>query len=121
MLPTFVERLLEKTSHLDTLFVKLERPKQQLVSLMGEQNQEIRGLREDIATSKRPEADADIEQMVDDASNTETIDDIFFVGGTHETTSEVSVANIKETTAQLLRNAKNVNPAITVSSELLSK
>ena len=39
MLPTFVERLLEKTSHLESLFVKLVRPNQQLVSLMGEQNQ----------------------------------------------------------------------------------
>ena len=38
---------------------------------------------------------ADIEQMIDDAANTETIDEIFIVGGTHETTSEVSVANIK--------------------------
>ena len=44
MLPTFVERLLEKTSHLESLFVKLDRSNQQLVSLMGEQNQEIRGL-----------------------------------------------------------------------------
>ena len=59
MLPTFVERLLEKTSHLESLFVKLERSNQQLVSLMGEQNQEIRGLRGDIATSKPPEGDAD--------------------------------------------------------------
>ena len=59
MLPTFEERLLEKTSHLESLFVKLERSNQQLVSLMCEQNQEIRGLREDIAKSKRPEGDAD--------------------------------------------------------------
>ena len=53
LLPTFVERLLDKTSHLEALFVKLERSNQQLVSLMGEQNQEIRCLRGDIATSKR--------------------------------------------------------------------
>ena len=59
ILPTFVERLLEKTSHLESLFVKLERSYQQLVSLMGAQNQEIRDLREDIATSKRPEGDSD--------------------------------------------------------------
>ena len=59
MLPTFVELLLEKTSHIESLFVKLERSNQQLVSLMGEQNQEIRGLPEDVATSKRPEGDAD--------------------------------------------------------------
>ena len=59
MLPTFVERLLEKTSDLESLFVKLERSNQQLVSLMGEQNQQIRGLREDIAKSMRPEGDAD--------------------------------------------------------------
>ena len=64
---------------------------------------------------------ADIEQMIDDASNTETIDEIFFVDGTHETTSEVSVANIKENIAQLLRNAKTVKATITVSRELLSK
>ena len=43
--------------------------------------------------------------MIDDAANTETIDEIFIVGGTHETTSDVSVANIKENTAQLLRKA----------------
>ena len=55
MLPTFVESLLEKTSHLESLFVKLERSNQELVSLTGEQNQEIRGLRGDIAT----EGDAD--------------------------------------------------------------
>ena len=53
MLPTFVERLLEKTSMLESLVVKLERSNQQLLSLMGEQSQEIRRLREDIATSKR--------------------------------------------------------------------
>ena len=39
---------------------------------------------------------ADIEQMVDDAAKTETIDTIFIVGDTHETTSDVSVANIKQ-------------------------
>ena len=161
MLPTFVERLLEKTSHLESLFVKLERSNQQLVSLMGEQNQQIRGLREDIAKSVRPEGDADandgsllavtllvgnsllrdvrvqwqshqdskeirrqsrhIEQMIDDAANTETIDDIFIDRGTHATTSEVSAANIKENIAQLLRNAKPVKPTITVSSVLPSK
>ena len=64
---------------------------------------------------------ADIEQMIDDAANTETIDEIFIDRGTHETTSEVSVANIKENIAQLLRNAKTVKPTITVSSVLPSK
>ena len=64
---------------------------------------------------------ADIEQMIDDAANTETIDEIFIDRGTHETTSEVSVANTKETIAQLLRNAKTVKPTITVSSVLPSK
>jgi len=59
--------------------------------------------------------------MIDDAANTETIDEIFIVGGTHETTSEVSVANIKQNIAQLLRNAKTVKPTITVSSVLPSK
>ena len=59
MLPTLVERLLEKTSLLESLVVTLERSNQQFVSLMGEQNQEIRGLREDIATSKCPDGDAD--------------------------------------------------------------
>ena len=165
MLPTLVERLLEKTSLLESLVVTLERSNQQLVSLMGEQSQEIRGLREDIATSKRPDgyADAndgrpqavtllvgnsllrdvhvdktssgnpikirrksgatlaDIEQMIDDAANTETIDEIFIVAGTHETTSDVSAANIKENIAQLLRKAKTVTPTITVSSVLPSK
>ena len=64
---------------------------------------------------------ADIEQMIDDAANTETIDEIVIDRGTHETTSEVSVANIKENIAQLLRNAKTVKPTITVSSVLPSK
>ena len=105
---------------------------------MGEQSQEIPGLRRDIATSNLPDAYAndgkpqavtllvgdsvlrdvrvdktpngilikirrksgatlaDIEQMVDDAAKTKTIDAIFIVGGTHETTSDVSVANIKQ-------------------------
>ena len=165
MLPTLVERLLEKTSLLKSLVVTLERSNQQLVSLMGEQSQEIRGLREDIATGKRPDgyADAndgrpqavtllvgnsllrdvhvdkmssgnpikirrksgatlaDIEQMIDDAANTETIDEIFIVGGTHETTSDVSAEHIKENIAQLLRKAKTVTPTITVSSVLPSK
>ena len=58
MLPTLVERLREKTSMLESLVVKLERSNQQLVSLTGEQSQEIRGLREDIATSKRQDGDA---------------------------------------------------------------
>ena len=64
---------------------------------------------------------ADIEQMIDDAANTETIDEIFIDRGTHETTSEVSVANIKENIAQLLRNAKTVKLTITVSRVLPSK
>ena len=59
MLPTLVERLLEKTFMLESLVVKLERSNQQLVALMGEQSQEIRGQREDIATSKRQDGDAD--------------------------------------------------------------
>ena len=108
VMSTFVERLLE------SLFVKLERSNQELVSLTGEQNQEIRGLRGDIATSKRASRRrrrrqrwvttglwgtvcyviyassgnpikirkksgailADIEQIIDDAANTETIDEI---------------------------------------------
>ena len=41
MLPTLVERLLEKTSLLESLVVTLERSNQQLISLMGEQSQEI--------------------------------------------------------------------------------
>ena len=165
MLPTLVERLLEKTSLLESLVVKLERPNQQLVSLMGEQSHEIRGLREDIATSKRPDGDADandgepqavtlvvgnslvrdvrvdktfngkpikirrksgaaladIDQMIDDAAKTEAIDKTFIVGGTHETMSDVSVANIKENIARLLRKLKTVTPIITVSSVLPSK
>ena len=64
---------------------------------------------------------ADIEQMIDDAANTETIDEIVIDRGTHETTSEVSVANIKENIAQLLRNAKTVKLTITVSRVLPSK
>ena len=59
MLPTLVERLLEKTSLLESLVVKLERSNQQLVSLMGEQSQEIRVLQKVIAPSKRPDGDAD--------------------------------------------------------------
>ena len=64
---------------------------------------------------------ADIEQMIDDTANTETIDEIVIDRGTNETTSEVSVADIKENIAQLLRNAKTVKPTITVSSVLASK
>ncbi|KAK2138451.1 hypothetical protein NP493_7728g00002 [Ridgeia piscesae] len=59
--------------------------------------------------------------MIDDAAKTETIDEIFIVGGTHETTSDVSAANIKENIAQLLRKAKTLTPTITVSSVLPSK
>ena len=61
MLPTLVERLLEKTSLLESLVVRLERSNQQLVSLVGEQSQEFRGVREDIANTpatrwrRRPE------------------------------------------------------------------
>ncbi|KAK2186520.1 hypothetical protein NP493_197g01046 [Ridgeia piscesae] len=47
--------------------------------------------------------------------------EIFIVGGTHETTSDVSAANIKENIAQLLRKAKTLTPTITVSSVLSSK
>ena len=54
-----VELLLENTSQFESLVVKLERSNQQLVSLLSEQNQEIRGLREEIATSKRPDSDGD--------------------------------------------------------------
>ena len=64
---------------------------------------------------------ADIEQMIDDAAKTETIDEIFIGGGTHETASDVSAANIKENIAQLLRMAKTLTPTITVSSVLPSK
>ena len=55
--------------------------------------------------------------MIDDAAK--TIDEIFIVGGTHETTSDVS--NIKENIAQLLRKANTLTPTITVSSVLSSK
>ncbi|KAK2163950.1 hypothetical protein NP493_1435g01023 [Ridgeia piscesae] len=34
--------------------------------------------------------------MIDDGAKTETIDEIFIVGGTHETTSDVSAVNIKK-------------------------
>ena len=132
---------------------------------MGEQSQEIRRLREDIATSKRQDGDADsndggpqavtllvgnsllcdvrvdktpsgnpikirrksgatfadIEQMIDDATKTETIDEIFIVGGTHERTSDVSAANIKENIAQLLRKAKTLTPTITVEASSQSR
>ena len=64
---------------------------------------------------------AAIEQMIDDAANTETIDKIVIDKGTHETTSEVSGANIKENIAQLLQKAKTVKPTITVGSVLPSK
>ena len=165
MLSTFVERLLEKTSMLESLVVKLERSNQQLVASMGQQSQEIRGVREDIATSKRQDGDADandggpqavtllvgnsllcdgrvdktssgnpikirrksgatladIEQMIDDAAKTETIDEIFIVCGPHETTIDVSAANIKENIAQLLRKAKTFTPTITVNTVLPSK
>ena len=151
------------TSMLESLVVKLERSNQQLVSLMGEPNQEIRRLREDIATSKHQDSDAndggpqaqtlllgnsllryvrvdktssgnpikirrksgatlaDIEQMIDDAAKTETIDEIFIVGGTHETRSDESAANIKENIAQLLGKVKTLTPTNTVSSVLPSK
>lgn len=167
-LPTLVERLLEKTSLLESLVVKLERSNQQLVTLVGEQHQEIRGLRDDIRTSsKRQNADTDadadegrpqavtllvgssllrdvrvektshgnpikirrksgatftdIGEMIEDAAKTETIKEIFIVGGTHEAMSEMNVADIKENIAQLLRKAKTVTPTVTVSSVLPSK
>ena len=54
-----VERLFEKTSWLESLVIKLERSNQQLVTLIREQHQEIRGLQDDItATSKCSNADA---------------------------------------------------------------
>ena len=59
--------------------------------------------------------------MIEDAAKTETIDEIFIVGSTHETTSDVSAANTKENIAQLLRKAKTLTPTITVSSVLPSK
>ena len=34
---------------------------------------------------------ADIEQMIDDGAKMETIDEIFIVGGTHKTTSDVGL------------------------------
>ena len=39
--------------------------------------------------------------MIDDAAKTETIYEIFIVGGTHEATSEADIAAIKENVAQL--------------------
>ena len=59
--------------------------------------------------------------MIDDAAKTETIDEIFIVGSTNETTSDVSAANIKENIAQIPRKAKTLTPTITVSSVLPSK
>ena len=44
--------------------------------------------------------------MIADAVKTETVDEIVVVRGTHEATSDVDVADIKETAAQLLRKAK---------------
>ena len=60
-----VERLLEKTSLLESLVVKLERSNQQFVTLNGEQGQEIQGPPDDItATSKRSSADDERSQAV---------------------------------------------------------
>jgi len=44
--------------------------------------------------------------MIADAAKTETVDEIVVVRGTHEATSEVDVADIKENATQLLRKAK---------------
>ena len=55
------------------------------------------------------------------AAKTETIDKIFIVGGTYETTSDVSVANIKENITQLLRKTKTLTLTITVGSALPSE
>ena len=52
--------------------------------------------------------------MIDDAAKTETIDEIVTVGGTHEATSEVDVADIKENLAQILLRAKTTTPSISV-------
>ena len=100
----------------------------QAVTLLGG-NSLLRDVRVDKTSSGNPikiqrksgATLADIEQMIDDAAKTETIDEIFIVGGTHETTSDVSAANIKENIAQLLRKAKTLTPTITVSSVLPSK
>ena len=100
----------------------------QAVTLLGG-NSLLRDVRVDKTSSGNPikiqrksgATLADIEQMINDAAKTETIDEIFIVGGTHETTSDVSAANIKENIAQLLRKAKTLTPTITVSSVLPSK
>ena len=66
---------------------------------------------------------ADIEQMIDDAANTETIDEIFIDRGTHETTSEVSVANIKENIAECENREANHHgeQGIAVEIEVIQK
>ncbi|KAK2181014.1 hypothetical protein NP493_415g01013 [Ridgeia piscesae] len=102
MLPTLVERLLEKTALLESLVVKLERSNQQLVSLMDKQSQEIRGLREDIATSKRPDGDADANDGRPQAVT-------------------LLVVYAWKNIAPLQRKAKTLTPIFTVSSVLPSK
>ena len=64
---------------------------------------------------------ADIEKMIDDAAKTKTIDDIFIVCWYLRNDEWRSVANIKESIAQLLRRVKPLTPTITVSSVLPSK
>ena len=59
--------------------------------------------------------------MIDDAAKTETVDEIFIFGGTHETTSDVSVANKKRKHRATTAEGENRNPVITVSSVLPSK
>ena len=63
---------------------------------------------------------ADIEQMIDDAAKKKTIDEIFIVGGTNETTSDLSVANATENISELLHKTKPLTPTIMVSSVLPS-
>jgi len=48
--------------------------------------------------------------MVDDPAKPETVDEVFIVGGTHDTTSEVDDADVKQNVAQLLRKANTVTP-----------
>ena len=58
ILPSLVERLLEKTTSLEDLVRKLEASNEQLVTLVVEQRQEIRSMRDDVtAFSRRPYAE----------------------------------------------------------------
>ncbi len=63
----------------------------------------------------------EIEQMIDEAAKTHTINEIVIVGGTTETMGDATADDVRNEVSRLLRTAKSAAPSVKLSSVIPTK